>query len=468
MGLLERITEATASRSVIWPYAQQQFSPDPFSSFNYGGQMYFGITTNAGSSERPPAGFAELINFVYKSNAIVFAAERVRLSVFSEGRFIYRRFDKGRPGRLWSDSSLGILENPWPRGTTSDLLVEMGMFADLGGNAFVYRDVDRLRVMRPDWVTIVLGDTSGTPVETPGQLDAEIIGFIYNPQDGRSEPRALLPEEVAHYIPPGQRDPLARYRGMSWLQPVIRDIQADQAVVLHKLAFFENGATPQLVVSFDNPNVTPENFQELVTKMDDTHSGWRNAYKTIYLGAGADVTVVGKDLQQLDFAATQGQGENRIAAASGIHPVLLPTTEALHGSSLNAGNHNSARRSAADTFFRPAWRNVCGSLAAIIPVPGGSELWYDEQNIPFLRDDNGDAATTESVKASTITTLVKDGFTAESAIAAVMAQDMTLLVHTGLVSVQLVPGLTAPNPNQPELGSVTPEPAAVSTNGTTT
>jgi hypothetical protein len=74
------------------------------------------------------------------------------------------------------------------------------------------------------------------------------------------------------------------------------------------------------------------------------HAGVANAYKTLYLTAGADATVVGKDLQQLDFKVVQGAGETRIAAAAGIHPVIVGLSEGLAGSSLNAGNFAAARR----------------------------------------------------------------------------------------------------------------------------
>jgi hypothetical protein len=391
-----------------------------------------------------------MVDGPFRSNAIVFACEVKRISIFSEARFLWRGFNQGRPGKLFSTVDLDILENPWPRGTTSDLLAEILVMADIGGNGYVARTADnpdRLRVLRPDWVTIVMGDSSGRPVSSSAQFDAEILGFIYDPQDGQTEPEALLSDEVAHFIPPGLRDPLARFRGMSWMTPIIREVQGDQAATMHKLAFFENGATPQMVVSFGDTSLTEDQFKAFVAKMDDTHNGWRNAYKTLYLGGGATPTVVGKDLHQLDFSATQGKGETRIAAASGVHPVIVPVSEGMQGSSLNSGNYGAARRSTGDTFFRPLWRNLCGSLAAIVPPPSGAELWYDEAHIPFLREDAADAAQIIQIQAETITKLVREGYTPDSATEAVVAGDMSLLKHTGLVSVQLQPpGATAPDP----------------------
>jgi hypothetical protein len=106
---------------------------------------------------------------------------------------------------------------------------------------------------------------------------------------------------------------------------------------------------------------------------------------------------------------------------------------------LNAGNYNSARRSVADTTFRPLWRNAAASLAPIVPPPGGSELWYDEVGIAFLREDAEERAKIQQVKAATINALVIAGYETTSVVRAVEAEDMSLLQHTGLFSVQLQP-----------------------------
>ena len=100
-------------------------------------------------------------------------------------------------------------------------------------------------------------------------------------------------------------------------------------------------------------------------------------------------------------------------------------------------------------------------MRTIIDVPGDSILWYDDRDIPFLQEDLKDAAEIQQMEAATIASYVREGFTPESAIAAVQNHDNGLLVHTGLVSVQLqTPGgqLTLPNGNgngQPTLPAST-------------
>jgi hypothetical protein len=135
-----------------------------------------------------------------------------------------------------------------------------------------------------------------------------------------------------------------------------------------------------------------------------------------------------------------------------MHPVVVALSEGLAGSSLNAGNFGSAARLVGDATLRPLWRNVAGSWETLVPPPPGSRLWYDDRDIAFLREDVKDQAAITKDLASAIGQLIKDGFEPASAIDAVTSADMSRLVHTGLVSVQLqppgtiIPGGSAPQP----------------------
>jgi hypothetical protein len=109
----------------------------------------------------------------------------------------------------------------------------------------------------------------------------------------------------------------------------------------------------------------------------------------------------------------------------------------------------------ADSWIFPTLQNLASTLAPLVNVPGDAELWFDVADMPILREDAKDAADIGQVQAASITLLVRDGFTPESAVAAVTGQDMTLLVHSGLVSVQLwAPGLEGPR--NPAPGAETP------------
>lgn len=203
--------------------------------------------------------------------------------------------------------------------------------------------------------------------------------------------------------------------------------------------------TDDFILTHNTPNMvvngltaaSREQFDAMVDAMENRHAGVKNAYRSLYLTAGADAKVVGSDLKQLDFKNTQGAGETRIAFLSRVPAPLLGISEGLAGSSLNAGNFGMARRIFADSWVYPTLQDLCAALAPVINVPRDAELWFDVADMPILREDARDAAEIEQIKMSTITGYVKDGFTPKSSVAAVIGQDVSLLEHSGLVSVQL-------------------------------
>jgi hypothetical protein len=409
-----------------------------------------GYTTTYGTNAAEPIAdtFADYVLGGLAGNGVVWSVERVRLALFSEARFQFQNFTKGRPGNLFGSPDLTILERPWVGGTTGDLLTRMILDADLAGNWFGTIVGGELVRLRPDWVEIVLTELYDVDGR---QVGWRKLGYLYYEGGVHSgvTPAVLLPDEVAHFAP--TPDPLASWRGMSWLTPVVREIMADGMATKHKLKWFEHAATPNLAVSLPR-EVSPADFRTFVDLMDAEHAGVDNAHKTLYTGGGADVSVIGANMQQMDFKVTQGAGESRVAAAGGIHPTIVGLSEGLQGSSLNAGNFGAARRLVADGTLRPLWRNAAGSLEVIVPPPAGTRLWFDARDVSFLREDAKDAAEITQIQASTVTVLVREGFTPESAIAAVISENMDLLVHSGLVSVQLQPpgtGGPADTPGSP-------------------
>jgi hypothetical protein len=401
--------------------------------------------------ERIENNYEGYVQGAYKSSGIVFSCIDRRQQVFSQARFQWRQFRNGRPGNLFGSPELGLLEHPWPNGTTGELLSHMEQDASLAGQ-FYCTTVDekggigrsatgpgrRLTRMRPDWTSLIIDAPSGNPFN----LDARVVAFLYEPlasvpMGGRSDPITLLPSEVCHYSP--KPDPLGRFRGMSWLTPILNEVLADKAATRHKLKFFENGAVPNMAIKFDK-DTKPETFDLFVQKFNDAHRGADNAYKTLFLAGGADVTPLSLDFKQLDFKVTQGAGETRIAMAAGVPAVILQASEGLQGSSLNAGNFSAARRLFVDSTMRDLWAKAAASLQVLVTPPrDGVSLWYDDRDIPFLREDEKDAADIQFVQAQTLRQLLDAGYEPDSAVAALQARDPSLLRHSGLFSVQLQP-----------------------------
>lgn len=447
-GMTPPPAQPPAQRSSIDTWLTQYLIPSVESgTFGYGGNRYpFGLqTTYAGQQVQEISATLPGYMAALNTSPPAFAAQMVRAMVLSQARFTFRNlpWHPRTPRRLFSTPALEVLATPWPNATTGELIARMEWHAGLAGNAYVARQPTRLRVLRPDWCGLMYG-SDREPDDPAHALDGELLGLVYqNGGIGRSgyDPQVLLPDEFAHWSP--VPDPLGADIGMSWVTPALRDIQGDKLATSHKLQFFAQGATPNLVVKgIQGPPgqpLTPDQFNDLVDMMENRHAGVANAYRTLYLTAGADATVVGSDLAQIDFKATQGAGENRIAVLSRVHPTILAIAEGLAGSSLNAGNFGMARRIWGDTWIHPTLQDLAKTLAKLVRVPPDAQLWFDTADIPILREDAKDAADIEFVKAQTIRQLVDGGFDPQSVVAAVQGQDVNLLKHSGLVSVQLNP-----------------------------
>lgn len=493
MNLLDRFRGGSRDIETLDDYAiaLNQFG---FQGIGYGLGSSMGAygtnplqTTMGGErTEMAPNTFVGLAQGAYAANGVVFACMLVRMLVFSAIRFQWQRIRNGHASDLYGNADLAILERPWPGGTTQDMLTRMIQDSDLAGNSYWYRQTSLARLgtqspnsemvrMRPDFIDIIVAPRMmGDDLDgRNGQIGWKLAGYVYWERGfgAESDPVGFLPHEIVHYAP--IPDPLANFRGMSWLTPILREIQADQSMTRHQSKFFDNGATPNMVVKHDSA-ATLEKIKKFAKEMKDEFGGVDNAYKTLHLYPGADATVVGSNMRQIDFKQIRGGGETRVAAAAGVPPIIVGLSEGLEAATYS--NYGQARRRLADGTAHPLWQNLAGSIETVIPLPDkATRLWYDTTDVPFLREDEADAANIASVRATTINTYIVAGFTPESAVKAVDSGDLGLLVHSGMVSVQLQkPGEdsnsggeseTPPAGNSPSGDDTSPASADPGTNG---
>jgi phage portal protein BeeE len=421
--------------------------------FKYGGLWYphmLNQTLPGRPQEEIPITYLGFATRAFLANPVVYACMAVRSSVFSEARFKFRQQREGRPGDLFGTPALAILESPWPGATTGDLLERAIQDVDLAGNSFWTVSDGWLARLRPDWIEIIIGSpVRDAPLDHPS---AQVLGYVYTPggKAGGQEPLILERDQVAHFL--DKPDPTGRFRGVSWLTSVVREIMGDSAASDHKLEYFEHGATPNMLIKFENPTA-PEAMELYKEKFKAAYEG--TGAKTIFLQHGVGAQPVGGNLgKDVDFKAVQGAGETRIAAAAQVPPVIVGLSEGLESATYS--NYSQARRRFADGTMRPLWRKIAGSFSILVPPPPGSELWYDARDISFLQEDMKDEAEIQQTQIATVAAAISAGFDPSAAVDAVMSGDLQRLrdAHSGLVSVQLQkPGST--NGAVPEL-----EPAA--------
>ena len=433
MGLLERISaarngsEQRAAGLSIYDWAKM-FRPG--AQVAYQGNTYQAWQVNAGPGS-PGSQY-------YESNSVVFACELNRILLFSEARFQYQQLRQGRPGDLFGTEDLAVLEEPWVGATTRDLLARAELDVACYGNSYWVNDGRFLQRLDPTNVKILTEKTID-PEYSGFEIGERLLGYAYIPD--RDQITIYEPTQIAHYKPIPDRT--NQWIGMSWLNPCLPDIDADQQMTAHKQTQLREGTTIPFVVSFDK-DITDEQFDKFVEEYRLQHEGPQNAGKTLFLGIGADIKTTGQTFEQLSLKATQGAGETRIAACSGVPPVIVGLSEGL--GSATYSNYSQARRRLVDGTMRPLWGAFAGAFRYVVRVPGGSRLWYDDRDIPFLREDVRDQAEIFAADAASARQLVDGGWKADAVIETVAAKDLSRLrgQHTDLFSVQLQPpGTTA-------------------------
>ena len=257
-----------------------------------------------------------------------------------------------------------------------------------------------------------------------------------------------LSRKVATYRVPARRSPRHRYivaiepAGRKLAQCIYVDV-ADHLYVTDDYIVTHN--TPNLALKFP-PTMSKDEALTWIEMFEQEHRGALNAFRTLYLGSGVEPVPVGLTFEQMDFTKLQGEAETRIAAVTGMHPIVSALSEGMPASSLSAGgSFTQAARLVGDATLRPLWGEAADAFSRIVNVPPRSRLWYDDSGVAFLRSDVKDQAEILAKNAMTLATLVKEGFTPDSAVAYVMTGDASLLIHTGMISVQLQPpGSSAP------------------------
>jgi phage portal protein BeeE len=384
------------------------------------------LSSSYGSPDREPV-LPQLAAAAQQANASsspVFSALLVRMALFSEARFQYQARDDGH---LFCNTSLAKLEEPFgPNSTTGNLLARMEQDVFLAGNAYIWDapDEGRLVRLRPDWTTIV----SERVAVSGGGGYRRPIGYWWEPPKSvldKGDGFMIPAEDCVHWAP--IPDPQADFRGMSPLTPIARDIAGDDGMSTYKIRYLQNNASPNVYIKYAQ-KLQPSTIDAIRERMASRYGGPDNAGKSLILDQGADITLVGNSLSQMDFSNVAAVGAERILAACSV-PGVLVGLEPLRGA---GRGYQESMQKLANVWARPQWRSACGALSQIVDVPAGNRLWFDVSDIAALQDGEMERGQAALVRAQALLALVQAGYTHESAIAAVDAMDLSQLKAGGI------------------------------------
>jgi hypothetical protein len=208
----------------------------------------------------------------------------------------------------------------------------------------------------------------------------------------------------------------------------------------YKSKYLERAATPNLIIRYTQ-KLQPGTIDALRERLAARYGGVDNAYRTLVLDQGADLTPVGNNLREMDFSAVQQAGADRVLAASGV-PAVLVGLEPLRGA--GRGYQESVVKFA-NLWARPQWRSLCAALQKLTPgndvAQGAVRLWYDTAGVAALQDTETNQAQVSLVRAQALLVLAQAGYTQDSAVAFIRSGDPSQL-KGGAAPVTL-PGSTA-------------------------
>jgi phage portal protein BeeE len=380
------------------------------------------LTTTYGSPDKEAIlpQWAAWAQQAHASSSIVFTALLTRLSLFCEAEFKFQAKDDKH---LFGNTSLAKLEEPFgPGSTTGELLARMQQDRSLAGNAYIWDapGEDRLIRLRPDWTTII----SEVVQVSGGGHYRQKIGYWWEPPKsvlGQGTGFFIPADEVVHWAP--QPDPQADFRGMSWLTPIYRDVQGDDGMTQYKIKYLDNAASPNMLLRYTQ-KLNPGTIDAIREKVSARYAGPQNAFKTLVLDQGADATVIGNSLSQMDFSNVAQAGVERILAAAFV-PGVLVGLEPLRGA---GRGYQESMQKFANMFGRPEWRSVCGALEPVVAPPAGNRLWFDTSGIAALQDGEMERGQTTLVKSQSVLALNQAlKYEPQSIVTAVDSGDLTQL-----------------------------------------
>jgi HK97 family phage portal protein len=256
------------------------------------------------------------------------------------------------------------------------------------------------------------------PVPHPTEF---LSGYMYTGPDGQQI--ALRLEDVIFIRTPHPRDP---YRGISPIQPLLTDIDADRYSKEWLRNYFINGAEPGGIIEVPNHLSDPE-FNELRERWNEQHKGVANAHKVAILehGQWKDRTVSQRDMQ---FVESSAASREVIREGMGFPKPMLGTVD----------DANRANMEAADVMFSrwtlvPDLRALRGALNhQLLPMFGkdtARALEFDFDD-PTPADRELDAKELEG-KARAAGLFIDAGFEPESVREALGLPEMAAAPQVG-------------------------------------
>lgn len=209
-----------------------------------------------------------------------------------------------------------LLENPNPFYSGTDFIKTIISYLLIGGNAYIInlpkeaKTPSELQLLRPNLVNVKVQN-----------------GSIYYTYNSNFKTQTFVVDITNEKNPPVLHlktfNPLDNTIGLSQAESAAFSIdQHNQAGVWNK-ALLQNGAKPSGALIVKDKELSPEQFKNLKTQIDEDFSGSKNSGRPLLLEGGLEWKEMGLSPKDMDFLNSKHSSARDIAIAFGVPSQLI-------------------------------------------------------------------------------------------------------------------------------------------------
>lgn len=375
----------------------------------------------------------------YNTNAAVSACVRALTFAFQEPRpLVVDQNDE----RILNHPLQALLDRPNPFMSHSELLVFVITYLAIGGNCYLYKVRNSSGMVVELWP---YHDGHFTPV--PGGKEW-IKKYVYNIGDGREID--IDAKDVVHIKWP-MPDLAQPWIALSPLRAIAKEVDTDSELTRMLQTILINDIPIRTVFNLPaGTNMTDGEYRIFMERLMGRHAGAARGTPAVTEGV-ATITNLSLNLKDLDLTSLRGVPEARICAAYGVPPEVAM---------LSVGQAHSTENNlyAADVRFTtrtlsPLWSLTSGELTQDLAPEfnGDVRVVYDIASIQALKKDEV-ATWTRVIQGFDAMLITKNEARAEMGLVPIGKLQLT---DPG----DVFKSEPAPQPMQPSIIDVTPQPA---------
>jgi len=288
--------------------------------------------------------------------------------------------EEGDAGSEW----VTLFDNPNPELSTAQLWEAVVTWLSLSGDCKVVKISKDDRPVRPDEVPLELWPENGADFEPlVDKATKRVRGWVRRTR-GKSQTEVYEAHEICHikYF-----NPYSRYQGMAPWEASELATRQDFKASQYNEAFFDNDATPGLVL-VSKEELSKNQRDEIRDAWEDRHRGRLKRRRTAVLEGGLDLRETGATHREMEFVTLR-----RFSLEELLAIYKVPDSEVSNYKNLNFATAQVVDRAFWTKTLIPIMNLIEDALwARLFREPGKSQFWgeFDEVSISALKENFGE------------------------------------------------------------------------------